>query len=105
MTLIADPVVDPSAGKDMLVKAGSIVHFSILTVHNSHPNTTDEPRRLMIYTHHPQSWNGPPDVRNGGARLRESPYERAYLQACIDGLPVGTRQWSLAAGQWRQAKL
>ena len=75
-------------------KAGSIMHFSILTVHNSHPNFTDEPRRLMIYTHHPESWVGAADMRNGPSRLREAPYEREYLQACIAGKP-GTRQYSL----------
>eukprot|EP01043_Picozoa_sp_COSAG02_P022529 COSAG02_NODE_1174_length_14082_cov_1929.950154_12_plen_332_part_00 len=89
-----DPIVDPSVGKDMLLKAGSILHFSILTVHNSHPNFTDEPRRLMIYTHHPQSWEGAADIRNGSARLREAPWERAYLQACIEAKP-GTHQYSL----------
>jgi hypothetical protein len=31
-----DPLVDPAAGTDMLVKAGSIVHFSILTVRKTH---------------------------------------------------------------------
>ena len=90
-----DPVVEPSVGKDMLVKAGSILHFSILTVHNSHPNFTDEPRRLMIYTHHPESWVGAADMRNGPSRLREAPYEREYLQACIAGEP-GTRQYTLS---------
>lgn len=89
-----DPIVDPLVGKDMVIKAGSILHFSILTVHNSHPNFTDEPRRLMIYTHHPESWVGPADLRNSPARLREAPWERAYLQACIEGQP-GTRQYSL----------
>ena len=93
-----DPVVEPSVGKDMLVKAGSILHFSILTVHNSHPNFTDEPRRLMIYTHHPESWVGAADMRNGPSRLREAPYEREYLQACIAGEP-GTRQYSLSGAQ------
>jgi|EP01046_Picozoa_sp_COSAG06_P027416 hypothetical protein len=29
---------------------------------------TDEPRRLMIYTHNPESWVGPADLRNGAAR-------------------------------------
>ena len=97
-----DPVVDPAVGQDQLVKAGSILHFSILTVHNSRPNNTDDPRRLMIYTHHPESFNCPADLRNGPSRLREAPYEREYLQACIDGKP-GTRRYSLSGAQ--QSKL
>jgi len=92
---LGDPVVVPSVGQEMLCKAGSILHFSVLTVHNSRPNFTTEPRRLMIYSHHPESWEGPADLRNGPSRLREAPYERAYLQACIDKAP-GTQAYKLA---------
>ena len=42
-------------------------------------NTSGRPRRIMIYSHYPKSCGMPFDVRNGPARLRESPWERAYL--------------------------
>ena len=55
--------------------------FHVLVVHNSRPNLSGRPRRLMIYSHCPQSSNMPFDVRNSPTRLRESPYERAYMRA------------------------
>ncbi len=73
--------IDHAGGIDMIAPAGSFMIFHVLVVHNSRPNTSGKPRRLMIYSHYPQSFNMPFDVRNSPTRLRESPYEREYMRA------------------------
>lgn len=74
-------LIDHKGGIDMIAPAGSFLIFHVLIVHNSRPNTSGRPRRLMIYSHHPASHDTPLDIRNGPARLRESPYERQYMRA------------------------
>ena len=74
-------LIDHNGGVDMIAPAGSFMIFHVLVVHNSRPNLSGRPRRLMIYSHCPQSSNMPFDVRNSPTRLRESPYERAYMRA------------------------
>ena len=71
-------LVDFDGGIDVLAPAGSVMLFSSLLIHNSRPNTSGKPRRLMIYSHFPESANMGFDVRNGPTRFRESPYEWAY---------------------------
>ncbi len=77
---VADGLIDPAGGVDMLAPAGSFMIFHSLVVHNSRANGTNRPRRLMIYSHYPESLGMPYDVRNGPIRLRESPWELEYLQ-------------------------
>ena len=72
--------IDHQGGMDMIAPAGSFMIFHVLLVHNSRPNTSGAPRRIMIYSHHPTSVEMPFDIRNGPTRLRESPYEREYLR-------------------------
>ncbi len=74
-------LIDHTGGIDMIAPAGSFMIFHVLVVHNSRPNTSGRPRRLMIYSHYPDSFDMPFDVRNGPSRLRESPYEREYMRA------------------------
>lgn len=71
-------LIDFDGGIDVLAPAGSVMLFSSLLIHNSRPNISGRPRRLMIYSHFPESANMGFDVRNGPTRLRESPYEWAY---------------------------
>ena len=79
--LVVEPgSVDPDAGTDLLVSAGTVLLFSSLLIHNSRPNTSGRPRRLMIYSHYPQSADMGVDVRNGPSRLREAPYEWEYVR-------------------------
>jgi len=78
-------LIDEAAGQDLLAPAGSVVFFHALLVHSSRPNATDRPRRLMIYSHYPGREEHGTDVRNGPARLRESPWERDYLRRLISG--------------------
>lgn len=62
--------------------AGSLVLFHSKLVHDSEPNKTDEPRRLMIYSHYPASHDGgDPDRRNRPTRLAAVPLEEAYLKS------------------------
>lgn len=66
------------------VPAGSLVLFDSVVWHDSSPNNTDQPRRLMIYSHYPANAgleNGiVEDERNSPARRRESPYEWRYQE-------------------------
>ncbi|MEM7126223.1 MAG: phytanoyl-CoA dioxygenase family protein [Chloroflexota bacterium] len=71
-------LVDFTGGIDALAPAGSVMIFSSLLIHNSRPNVSGQPRRLMIYSHFPQEAKMGFDVRNGPNRLRESPYEWEY---------------------------
>jgi len=72
--------IDFDGGIDVLVPAGSILIFHVLLIHNSRPNVSGRPRRLMIYSHFPKQANMGIDVRNGPGRLRESPYEWDYAR-------------------------
>ncbi|MEE2752472.1 MAG: phytanoyl-CoA dioxygenase family protein [Candidatus Latescibacterota bacterium] len=73
-------LIDPDGGIDLLVQAGTVLLFSSLLVHNSRPNLSGKPRRLMIYSHYPKAANVGADVRNGPTRLHESPYEWEYIR-------------------------
>ena len=73
-------LIDPEGGIDLLVPAGTVMIFSSLLIHNSRPNVSGKPRRLMIYSHYPKAADMGADVRNGPARLRESPYEWEYIR-------------------------
>ncbi|MFT5086697.1 MAG: ectoine hydroxylase-related dioxygenase (phytanoyl-CoA dioxygenase family) [Candidatus Latescibacterota bacterium] len=74
-------LIDHGGGIDMLAPAGTFMIFHVLVVHNSRPNTSGRPRRLMIYSHYPESFEMPFDVRNSPSRLREAPWEREYMRA------------------------
>jgi ectoine hydroxylase-related dioxygenase (phytanoyl-CoA dioxygenase family) len=64
--------------------AGSLVLFDSLVWHDSSPNDTDGPRRLLIYSHYPGETGAnrgiTEDERNGPSRRRESPYEWEYVR-------------------------
>lgn len=71
-------LIYPDGGIDILAPAGSVMLFHSLLVHNSRPNQTNAPRRLMIYSHYPSTSKMGYDVRNGPTRLKESPWEEGY---------------------------
>ena len=73
-------LIDPDGGVDLLVPAGTVMLFSSMLIHNSRPNRSGKPRRLMIYSHYPRSADMGIDVRNGPTRLAESPYEWEYIR-------------------------
>ena len=78
-------LLDFEGGEDLVLPAGSVAFFSSLLVHNSRPNTSGKPRRMMIYSHYPASAKMGVDVRNGPTRLRESPYEWEYTRMRLRG--------------------
>jgi ectoine hydroxylase len=66
-------------GRDVLAPAGSVLFFNSLLVHSSSPNTSGAPRRLLIWSHYPDSAEGLyAGERMAPKRLRESPHEWAY---------------------------
>jgi ectoine hydroxylase len=67
------------------VPAGSVMLFHAKLVHDSEPNTSGLPRRLMIYSHYPASHGGDPDRRNGGWRLHAQAFEQRYYDAVASG--------------------
>ncbi|HZU74438.1 MAG TPA: phytanoyl-CoA dioxygenase family protein [Acidimicrobiales bacterium] len=64
------------------VDAGSMVIFHSKLVHDSEPNPTREPRRMMIYSHYPRSFDPDvdPDRRNGPTRTYSRQFEDRYLK-------------------------
>ncbi|MDA0991411.1 MAG: phytanoyl-CoA dioxygenase family protein [Verrucomicrobia bacterium] len=78
-------LIDREASIPVLCPPGSVMIFHALLIHNSEPNGSKRPRRLMIYSHYPKAGNMGHDVRNGPTRLREAPHEHAYLRMRIAG--------------------
>ena len=78
-------LLDFEGGEDLVLPAGSVAFFSSLLIHNSRPNTSGKPRRMMIYSHYPASAKMGVDVRNGPTRLREAPYEWEYTRMKLRG--------------------
>lgn len=76
--------VDEDNAELLEIPAGSLVLFDSIVWHDSSPNMTDNPRRLMIYSHYPasagQEHSITEDERNAPARRRESPYEWRYQE-------------------------
>jgi ectoine hydroxylase-related dioxygenase (phytanoyl-CoA dioxygenase family) len=70
---------------DIVAPPGSVLIFHGLIVHYSGPNRTDEPRRLMIYSHHPSWFQTEPDKRNRGTRARGQAHEARYRAALASG--------------------
>jgi ectoine hydroxylase-related dioxygenase (phytanoyl-CoA dioxygenase family) len=74
--------VDESDAELVEAPAGSLLLFDSLVWHDSSPNDTDGPRRLMIYSYYPagpgQERGIVEDERNAPARRREPPYEWEY---------------------------
>lgn len=78
-------LIDYDGGVDILAPPGSVMFFHALLVHNSRPNTSGAPRRIMIYSHYPARVDMGDDVRNGPARRREQPYEQQYRDMVARG--------------------
>jgi hypothetical protein len=65
--------------------AGAVMFFHAKLLHESAPNTSGLPRRMMIYSHYPADHGGDPDRRNGGMRVRARAFEDEYRQMVADG--------------------
>ncbi|MEF8851084.1 MAG: phytanoyl-CoA dioxygenase family protein [Haloarculaceae archaeon] len=81
--------VDESDAELLAAPAGSLVLFDSVVWHDSSPNVTGDPRRLMIYSHYPASAGQEhgivEDERNAPTRRRESPYEWRYQELKDEG--------------------
>ena len=73
--------------------AGTVVLFHSKLAHASSPNTTADPRRLLIYSHYPATHDVPPDARNAPLRQQSAAHEERYEQALAAGyVPVPVRR-------------
>jgi ectoine hydroxylase-related dioxygenase (phytanoyl-CoA dioxygenase family) len=82
---VNESLIDHGGGVDILAPAGSVMIFHALLVHNSRPNSSGRPRRIMIYSHYPDRVDMGHDVRNGPTRVREQPYEQQYREMVARG--------------------
>lgn len=67
--------------------AGSVMLFHAKLVHDSQPNRSGLPRRVMIYSHYPRSHDagGEPDRRNGPTRRYAQDFEAKYREMVANG--------------------
>jgi len=76
--------VDHDDSELLEAPAGSLILFDSLVWHESSANDTDDPRRLMIYSHFPasaaQEHGIVEDERNAPTRRNESPHEWRYQE-------------------------
>lgn len=78
--------IDHAGGQELHVSAGSVLLFHSLLVHSSGHNDSGRPRRLMLYSHYPDSeFTTYFDERNGPVRYRESPWEWEYQRKLRSG--------------------
>jgi len=78
-------LIDFDGGVDILAPAGSVMFFHSVLVHNSRANTTDQPRRIMIYSHYPKRFDMGDDIRNGPTRRQEKVFEDKYREMVGSG--------------------
>ncbi|MHB8718501.1 MAG: phytanoyl-CoA dioxygenase family protein [Candidatus Dormibacteria bacterium] len=83
--LIVPGSVDDSQGVDILGEAGDVVVFHSRLVHASADNTTDRPRRLMLYSYYPSWHAAEPDQRNRSDRARAQAFEARYASLLAEG--------------------
>jgi hypothetical protein len=73
--------------------AGTVVLFHSKLAHASSPNTTSEPRRLLIYSHYPSTYEVEPDARNRPLREQSAVHEQRYAEVLAGGYaPVPVRR-------------
>ncbi len=75
---IAEDVFTHDDAVDVLAPPGSVMLFNSALVHYSLANTTQRPRRIMIYSHYPSTYSFAPDARNRVGRERGQQHEARY---------------------------
>jgi ectoine hydroxylase-related dioxygenase (phytanoyl-CoA dioxygenase family) len=76
---VPSSTINHNGGRDLDVSAGSVMLFHSLLVHNSATNQTNHPRRLLLYSHYPETeFDAYFDRRNGPKRYEESSWEAEY---------------------------
>lgn len=92
---LASGVINDSDAEPLICAAGTVVIFHSRVVHASSPNRTKSPRRLLIYSHFPETSQMPPDARNAPLREAGRAHERSYANALASGYrPRGVRACS-----------
>lgn len=78
--IVADGVFETSDLVPVDAPAGSVMLFHAKLVHDSEPNRSGLPRRLMIYSHYPRSHDPhqDPDRRNAPLRQYAQSFESQY---------------------------
>lgn len=84
--IVAEGAIDTADLVPIDAPAGSVMLFHAKLVHDSEPNRSGLPRRVMIYSHYPRSHDpaADPDRRNGARRIASQEFERRY-RALVDG--------------------
>ena len=77
---LAAGAVDDSLGVPLICPAGTVVLFHSRVVHASSPNRTTKPRRLIIYSHFPETHAVEPDARNRHLRTAGREHESEYAE-------------------------
>ena len=83
--ILVPGAVDESRTVPVLAPAGSITIFHSALVHASSQNLTDQPRRLIILSHHPSTHVIEPDKRNRHLRMPARAQEERYAQLVAAG--------------------
>jgi Phytanoyl-CoA dioxygenase (PhyH) len=78
--------LDPRGGIDVIARAGSAILFSDLLVHNSRPNVSAEPRRILFFSYCPRGSMPDADVRNRPVRRSETDWEQRYRALKAEGI-------------------
>jgi len=72
---LADGLFAPSEQVPLVCEAGTMILFHSRVAHASSPNRTDQPRRLIIYSHFPSTHHVEPDARNRDLRVAGRAHE------------------------------
>jgi ectoine hydroxylase-related dioxygenase (phytanoyl-CoA dioxygenase family) len=90
--VLADGLFGEDEQVPLVCSAGTVVVFHSRIAHASSPNMTDQPRRLLIYSHFPSTHEVEPDARNRDLRVAGQAHERRYADALRAGYqPVPVR--------------
>lgn len=70
---------------EVLAPAGSVLIFHSLLLHDSPPNRTREPRRILILSHYPDTFSFEEDARNRTGRAAAQRAEARYRAMLAQG--------------------
>jgi ectoine hydroxylase-related dioxygenase (phytanoyl-CoA dioxygenase family) len=86
--LVADGLVRADECVPVLAPAGSVCIFHSQLVHGSRRNNTLAPRRVMVFSHFPETHVIEPDKRNRELRRAGQQYEEQYEALVYSGAEV-----------------
>ena len=79
--VLADGLFADDEQVPLVCPAGTVVVFHSRIAHASSPNMTDQPRRLLIYSHFPSTHAVEPDARNRDLRVAGRAHEQRFAEA------------------------